>query len=248
MQVWIYALISVIVTSLISLIGVFTLSLKKERLESISLMLVSFAAGALFGDAFIHLLPETFEKLGNNLFTPLYIVLGILVFFILEKFLRWRHCHLSPSHEHLHPLAIMNLIGDTVHNFIDGLLISATYMVSMPVGLATTLAIIFHEIPQEIGDFGVLIHAGLSVKKALLFNFFSAIMAVLGTMIAFLIGHHVEGFAITLLPIAAGGFIYIAGSDLIPELKSECELDESLKQFALLVLGISIMLLLVLLE
>lgn len=248
MSAWLYTIISVFIISLISLIGVLTLSLKKERLKKISLSLVSFAAGALFGDALLHLLPEAFEKMGTESRTSLYVLAGVLIFFILEKFLRWRHCHLPTSVEHLHPLAAMNLVGDTVHNFIDGLLIGATYMVSSPVGIATTLAIIFHEIPQEIGDFGVLIHAGLSVRKALVFNFFSAVIAILGAFVSLLIGSKIEGFAVSLLPIAAGGFIYIAGADLIPELKHECEFGESLRQLVLIVLGIAIMALLVLVE
>ena len=244
MLVWIYTIISVFIVSLTSFVGVFTLSIKKEKIKQASILLVSFAAGALFGDAFIHLLPKAFEELGVGLKPSLYILLGILLFFILEKFLHWRHCHLPPSKKHLHPLVTMNLVGDALHNFIDGLLIGATYMVSVPVGMATTLAIIFHEIPQEIGDFGVLIHGGLSVKKALFFNFFSALIAILGAIISLFIGPHVEGYAISLLPITAGGFIYIAGSDLIPELKHECEARPSLLQFLLIVFGIVIMALL----
>lgn len=246
MLVWIYTIISVLIVSLVSLIGILTLSIKKERIRKASTLLVSFAAGALFGDAFIHLLPEAFAELGLKLTTSLYIILGILLFFILEKFLHWRHCHIPLSKNHVHPLATMNLVGDAIHNFIDGLLIGATYMVSVPVGMATTLAIILHEIPQEIGDFGVLIHAGFSIKKALFFNFFSALIAVFGATVSLLSGPHIEDYAISLLPIAAGGFIYIAGSDLIPELKHECEALSSLWQFLLIILGVSIMALLAL--
>jgi len=222
--------------------------MKKERVKKISIFLVSFAAGALFVDAFFHLLPEAFTELGLGLTTSLYIILGILFFFILEKFLHWRHCHLLPSREHVHPLATMNLVGDAFHNFIDGLLIGATYMVSIPLGISTTLAIILHEIPQEIGDFGVLIHAGFPISRALLFNLFSAISAVLGAIISLYIGPHVEGYAIFFLPITAGGFIYIAGSDLIPELKHEYGAISSFLQFILIILGISIMTLLALVE
>ena len=246
--VWLYAIASVLVVSLISLIGVLTLSMKKEKIKGISVLLVSFAAGALFGDAFIHLLPEAYEELGAGLNTSLLVVFGLLVFFVLEKFLRWRHCHIPASKNHLHPLATMNLVGDAVHNFIDGLLIGATYMVSFPIGLATTLAIVFHEIPQEIGDFGVLIHAGMSIKKALLFNFLSAIIAVLGAVVSLLIGTQAEAFAISLLPIAAGGFVYIAGSDLIPELKRDCEAITSLQQLLAIIFGLTTMALLVFVE
>jgi zinc and cadmium transporter len=243
-----YSLASTLMVSLISLIGVFTLSMKKGNIKKVSIFLVSFAAGALFGDAFIHLLPESFEETSGSHAVSSLVLLGILLFFVLEKFLHWRHCHLPTSKKHVHPLATINLVGDAVHNFIDGLLIGASYMVSLPVGLATSLAIIFHEIPQEIGDFGVLIHAGFSVRRALLFNFLSAIVAILGAVTSLIVGPNIEGYTVSLLPIAAGGFIYIAGSDLIPELKRECEVGPSIRQFLLVITGMGIMALLLFLE
>jgi len=240
---WLYAIVSVILVSIISLIGVLTLLMKKSSLKKITLILVSFAVGGLFGDACIHLLPEAFEKLGNS--TSLYIIFGIMLFFILEKFLRWRHCHISDEN-HIHPLASLNLVGDAIHNFVDGLLIGASYVVNIQIGIATTLAIILHEIPQEIGDFGVLIHSGLKTKRALFLNFLSAISAIVGTIIALII--NIEWFAIVLLPIAAGGFIYIAGSDLIPELQHDIKFKTSLIQFISILLGIGIMSLLLLVD
>lgn len=248
MKVWFATFVSVLLVSLVSFSGVLTLSLKKKKIKQISIFLVSFAAGALLGDAFIHLIPEAFEKMGVELKTSFFILLGILLFFVLEKFLHWRHCHLPTTKEHPHPLATMNLFGDALHNFIDGLLIGATYMISFPLGAATTLAIIFHEIPQEIGDFGVLIHAGFSIRKALLFNFFSAIIAVLGAVVSLVVGPHIESYALSLLPITAGGFIYIAGSDLIPELKHEHQFKSSLWQFLLIILGMTVVAGLALLE
>ena len=248
MKVWIYTLVSVALVSAISLIGVFSLSLNQERLKKILLFLVSFAVGALFGDAFMHLLPESFEKLGFNLATSLFIVGGILFFFVLEKFVRWRHCHIPTSEMHPHPVVTMNLIGDGVHNLIDGMLIGASYCVSIPIGIATTLAVVLHEIPQEIGDFGVLVHGGLSVKKALAFNFLSAVTAILGALISLVIGPHLADYSLSLLPITAGGFIYIAGSDLIPELQHEVKLSNSILQFSSIILGVGVMALLVLLE
>ena len=227
--------------------GIFFLTLKGTKLQRILLFLVSFAVGALFGDAFIHLLPETFKRVGTNLTASLLIVSGILIFFILEKFVRWRHCHIPTSSGHPHPMVFMNLIGDGAHNFIDGLLIGASYSVSMQIGIATTLAVLFHEIPQEIGDFGVLVHGGLSVKKALTFNFLSALTALLGALISLIIGPRVAVYSTFLLPVTAGGFIYIAGSDLIPELHG-CEPGiDSFWQFICLVLGVGIMALLLLL-
>lgn len=229
------------------MVGVFTLSLKPERLAKITLFLVSFAVGGLFGDALIHLLPEAFEELGANLAVSLYVILGVLVFFVLEKFLRWRHCHIPTSEEHMHPLVTINLVGDTVHNLIDGMLVGSSYLVSIPIGITTTLAVILHEIPQEVGDFGVLIHAGLSVKRALVFNLLSATTAILGAILAVIMGQEVQGFSLLLLPVTAGGFLYIAGSDLIPELHHEVDVKTSLLQLVLILLGVGIMALLLVL-
>lgn len=248
MELWIYTIGSVVLVSALSFIGILSLLLDRERLNKMLLFLVSFAIGGLFGDAFIHLLPESFEKLGTNLFTSLFIVLGILLFFVLEKFIRWRHCHIPTSEDHPHPLVTMNLIGDGVHNFIDGLLIGASYIVSIPIGITTTIAIILHEIPQEIGDFGVLVHGGISIKKALFFNFMSASFAVLGAIISLVIGTHIEGYTAALLPITAGCFLYIAGSDLIPELHHEVRASRSLWQLISIIMGVGIMALLALVE
>lgn len=248
MSVWTYTLISVFVVSLISLIGVFFLSLNEPRLRKILLFLVSLAVGGLFGDAIIHLIPESFEQLTGKLTAPILLISGILLFFIVEKVIRWRHCHIPTSEQHIHPVVTLNIIGDGVHNLIDGMLIGASYMVSVPIGITTTLAVVLHEIPQEIGDFGVLIHGGLSVKRAILFNFASALTAILGALIILLVGPHVEDISLYMLPITAGGFIYIAAADLIPELHTECGLSISLRQFVFIVLGIGLMALLILIE
>ncbi|MFC1727171.1 ZIP family metal transporter [Patescibacteria group bacterium] len=248
MSPWHYSLISVLIVSLLSFIGVLFLAFKLEKLRKILLFLVSFAAGGLLGDAFIHLLPETIEKVGFNLQVSLSVLSGLLLFFVMEKFIRWRHCHEPTCDEHPHPVAMMNLIGDGFHNFMDGLLIAASFCVSFSLGLATTLAIVLHEIPQEIGDFGVLIHAGFSKAKAILFNFLTALTAILGVLVALALNNQIEGFTQILLPFTAGGFIYIAGSDLIPELKKETEIKKSAFQLLGLVLGIGVMLALTVLE
>ncbi|MDP2927006.1 MAG: ZIP family metal transporter [bacterium] len=240
-MIWIYSLVSVAIISLISLIGVFALALKEEKIKKISLFLVSFAVGGLFGDALIHLLPESFEKLGLNLGTSLLVIFGILLFFVLEKFLRWQHCHEIDCQEHVRSFAAMSLIGDAIHNLIDGMLVAASFMVSLPVGLATTLAVIFHEIPQELGNFGILIHSGLTAKKALLFNFLTALTAILGAVITLAVGSRLEGFSLILLPITAGGFLYLAGSDLLPQLHQESKPSTSLWQMLLMLLGVGIM-------
>jgi zinc and cadmium transporter len=247
-MVWACPLISVIFVSLLSFVGVFFLAFKKEKLQKILLFLVSFAAGGLLGDAFLHLLPEAAEETGLTIEVSLAVLVGLLTFFILEKFIAWRHCHIPTSKEHPHPVALMNLIGDGLHNFTDGLVIGASFMISFPLGIATSLAVIFHEIPQEIGDFGVLIHGGFSREKALIFNFLSALTAVAGVIFILLIGPKFMDLVSLLVPFTAGGFIYIAGSDLIPELHKETDLKKSAFQLLGLLLGIGVMLLLLLIE
>ena len=240
-SIWAYSIISVLLVSFISLIGALTLLFKKINLKNILLFLVSFAAGALLGDSFIHLLPEAVEESGFTLELSIYLLLGILIFFILEKFIHWRHCHLPTTNEHPHPLAFMNLIGDGLHNFFDGMIIAGSYIASIPLGIATTIAVILHEIPQEIGDFGILLHGGFTKKKALAFNFLSAILALIGAVLVLIIGNSVEKFSIFLVPFTAGGFIYIAGSDLIPELHKETKPIISFMQLIALILGILVM-------
>jgi len=245
-MLWLYALASVILISLVSFMGLFTISIRLQTLKKVVLYLVSFSVGGLLGDAFIHLLPESLEISGANL--SLYILTGIIVSFMVEKFIHWRHCHVPTSKEHPHPFALMNLVGDSVHNFIDGLIIGASYIASIPVGIATTVAVIFHEIPQEIGDFGVLIHGGFSRKRALTMNFVTALTAVAGTVVALVAGAFVEGLQGFLMPFAIGSFIYIAGSDLIPELHRETSPKKSLLQLAAIALGIAMMYLRLFLE
>ncbi len=239
-MIWFYSLISVVVVSLISLLGVFTLSVGEERLKKILLYLVSFAAGAMLGDVFIHIVPELVEEYSWDLKISLFFLLGIILFFILEKFIHWRHCHLPDCENHPHALAFMNLIGDVLHNLLDGMMIAGSFLVSVPLGLATTMAVALHEIPQEIGDFGVLLHSGFSRRRALGFNLLSASSAIIGAVLTLSLGH-LENLTMFILPLTAGGFIYIAGSDLIPELHKESALRQSLKQLIFLILGILVM-------
>jgi len=248
MNPWIYSIISVFLVSLLSFTGVLFLAIKEKKLKKILLFLVSFAAGGLLGDAFIHLLPEAIEESGLNLEISLAILVGFLVFFALEKFISWRHCHIPTSKDHPHPLAFMNLVGDGLHNFIDGMIIAASFLASTQLGAATALAVIFHEIPQEIGDFGVLLHGGFSKTKALVFNFASALMSVVGAILILVLGARFTGLNQLLIPFTTGGFIYIAGSDLIPELHKETNLPKSTFQLLGILLGIGIMLGLTLLE
>lgn len=247
-NIWAYSLVSVFIVSLMSFIGVLTLSIKSENLKKILLYLVSFSAGALFGDAFIHLLPEIVEETGFGINISLYLMFGIGTSFIIEKFVQWRHCHIPNSKGHAHPFAMMNLFGDAVHNFIDGVIIGASYLVSIPVGIATTIAVVLHELPQEMGDFGILLYGGFSKAKALLFNFITALTAIFGAVVSLLISSYVENITAFLIPFAAGTFIYIAGSDLIPELHKEVSPKKSALQLVAIILGVLVMLSLLLLE
>lgn len=243
-----YILASVFIISLISLIGIITLSIKTHLLRKYLTYMVSFSAGAMFGDAFIHLLPEVVNEFGFTVHISLYILAGILFAFLIEKVIHWRHCHHPTTKEHVHPFAWMNIVGDCVHNFIDGLIIGASYLASIPAGIATTLAVALHEIPQEIGDFGILLHGGFSKGKALLINFLTAATAFLGAIAAILVGTRIENATVFLLPFAAGTFIYIAGADLIPEMHKEVKISHSIAQTAVFVLGIVVMAALLLLE
>lgn len=247
-NIWAYTLISVIFISLVSLVGVFTLSIDKKKLYRFLIYLVSLSAGTLLGDAFIHLIPEAYESVENSAQVSILILAGILVFFILEKIIHWRHCHHEPCSDHPHPFSYVILAGDTVHNFIDGLIIGASYLVSIPLGIATTIAVFFHEIPQEVGDFGSLVYGGFSVKKAIVFNFLTATTAILGAIIILLIDVDIAILNSYLIPFAAGGFIYIAGTDLIPELHKHNEWNKGLLQVICFMSGIGLMIALLFLE
>ena len=244
-SVWLYTVASVLLVSGIALIGILALSIKEALLKKMLIFFVSFSAGALLGGAFIHLLPEIVEEVGFELHISLYILMGILVFFALEKLIYWRHCHILTSDEHVHTFTYMNLVGDGVHNFIDGMIIAGSYMVNISLGVSTTIAVILHEVPQEIGDFSVLIYGGFTKTKALMFNLLSALTAVVGAVLMLLIGSYISHLPEFLIPFTAGGFIYIAGTDLIPELKKETKALVSVGQMIALILGIGIMLLLV---
>jgi len=235
-------LVATFIISLISLVGILTLMLKKEWLPKIMLILVALSSGALLGGAFLHLLPEAIEELGAGVDVFLYLLLGFCLFFILEQFLHWRHDH-GAGHSNIRPFSYLILISDGVHNFIDGLVIAASFLVSFPAGVATTLAVGLHEIPQELGDFGVLIHGGMSRQKALVFNFASALTAVLGGFLGYFTSLYTQFSVVYLLPFAAGHFIYIAAADLIPEIKHRENLAKSLLHFAAFLGGIAIMLL-----
>ena len=240
---WTYALLSVLVVSAISLIGIAAISLSDRVVKRTIFISVSLAAGAMFGDAFIHILPEAFADPMRRLWTSTYVLTGILAFFVLEKFLRWRHAHEfeNDSVRAIEPVGYLSLFADATHNLIDGMLVGAAYTLSIPVGLATTIAIILHEIPQELGDFAVLVHAGFSRGRALVFNLLSGLLAIVGTIVSLAASQYVMSFSEFMLPFTAGGFIYIAGSDLLPELQKERKPWRSGLQLMALVSGVGLM-------
>lgn len=229
---------SIFLVSIISFIGLLTLILKEKFLEKSLLILVALSAGALIGGAFLHLIPEAIEQFSTS-YIFLYVLMGFSLFFFTEKILHWRHCHEKKCE--VHTFAYMNLFGDAVHNFIDGLIIASSFIIEMRLGIVTTLAVALHEIPQEIGDFGVLVYSGLKKNKALFLNFLSALTAIVGGLVGYSFSIYAKSFAMFLLPFAAGGFIYIAASDLIPEIKKETSLKKSLLNFIIFIFGIFIM-------
>ncbi len=241
-DIWINTIISTLLVCIASFAGVLFLAFKMQLLQKIVFVLVSFAVGALFGNAFFMLIPEAQELLPNNLLTGLMIVGGIMLLFVLEKLIHWHHNHNIEQFKNEAPLGYISLFTDGLHNFIDGILIASAWMVSPEIGLATTLAVIAHEIPQEISDFGILIYAGFSRKKALIFNFLSACTAILGAVGTLWLGALFNNISAYILPLAAGGFIYLAGSDLIPELHREKSAGKNTLQLLVIIIGLALML------
>lgn len=233
-----YILLATFIVSLISFVGVICLALKENILNKILLVLIGLSAGALMGGAFLHLLPEAVEKsIGLNVY--LFVLIGFILFFLIEKVLHWRHCHKGECD--VHTFQYMNLVGDSIHNFIDGMIMAASFVVSVPLGITTTIAISTHEIPQEIGDFGVLLYGGFSKKKAIMLNFTIALTAVLGGIVGFFVSSFVEDIVLFILPFAAGGFIYIAATDLVPEIRKELDMKKYMATLLVFICGILIM-------
>ena len=247
-----YIIITTFAIALIAFIGIFTLSLKDKVLNKILLFLVSLSAGALMGGAFLHLLPESIEKAMHEIGEHgheghieipteifIYVLVGFVLFFLIEKVLHWRHCHKGKCD--VHTFHYMNLVGDSIHNFIDGLIMAASFSISTTLGFTTSLAIAAHEIPQEIGDFGVLVYGGFDKKKALILNFCVALTIVFGGIVGYFISKNIDQASIFLLPFAAGGFLYIAATDLVPEIRKEENIKKSIATIVVFICGILIM-------
>ncbi|MBU0980644.1 MAG: ZIP family metal transporter [Nanoarchaeota archaeon] len=245
-----YTIVSVIVVSLIALVGAVPLLFKKKTSEGFLVILLSISVGSLLGSVFIHFLPEAFEH-GHSIEVALYVLLGFIIFFILEKFIHWHHgkkCEKGDcGHGHAYHLAPINLLGDGIHNFMDGMVIAGAYIVSIPLGIAATISVIFHELPQEIADFGVLLYSGLSKTRALLLNFASALTAILGAIIGLILAGQTQDFTHFIIPFAAGNFIYIASSNLVPQLHRHCKFWPSVLHIVAIIAGIGIMLVIALL-
>ncbi len=237
MDVLYWIIFATLVNGLVAFTGALTLWLKPQTVNKLVLFLVAFSAGALLGGAFFHLIPEALEGVGVD-FTFYLTITGFCVFFVLERFLHWHHCH--EGNCEVHPVSYLILVGDGLHNFIDGLVIAASFFVSIQFGIITTALVIGHEIPQELGDFGVLLYGGMNRTKALIYNFLSQLLCVVGGVIGFFLAASFD--VAPLLPFAAGGFLYIATSDLVPELHKEKDSKKAIKHFVVFLLGLGFML------
>lgn len=239
MQELLQIIIAIILVSLISLLGIVFL-LTKRKLSGILTFIVAFAAGTMLSTSFFHLIPESYEMI--NTLWP--VLAGIILFFIIESIIHWHHSHELKCKEcenHINPMAYLNLIGDGIHNFLDGLILAASFLVDFKTGIIVTASIVIHEIPQEIGDFAILLHSGLSKTKALLLNFASAIVAILGGIVGYFFFTNLSSTIPYIIGIAAGGFIYIAGVDIFPELHQEKNRIKRIIQTIALIVGILIM-------
>ena len=237
-----WIMLATLIVSAIALIGIITIGINNKFLSQIVIFLVSLSAGGLLGGGFLHLLPEAVEAV-EELTIYLCVILGFVLFFLIEKILVIRHCH-NVEEEHVcefHAFKWMNLMGDGIHNFIDGLIIAASFLTSIPIGFTTTIAVIFHEIPQEIGDYGVLVYGGFSRKKALYLNFLTALFAVMGGVVGYFMVSAIFPIAPFLLAFAAGGFFYIAAADLIPELNKEYSIKKTTGIILIFLGGIALM-------
>jgi len=233
------SLIAVILVSATSFVGALGLVLEDKLLNKLLISLVAFSAGSMIGAAFFHMLPEVLISQGAET-TFVYLLFGFCLFFVLERILRWRHCHKEACETHQH-LGWINIVGDGTHNFIDGLTIFASFLVGPALGIPVTISIIMHEIPHEMGVFGVLVYSGFSKIKAVIYNFLTGLVAVAGVIVGWLFFAQSQSLSQFVLPFAAGGFIYIAASDLIPELHKEKNLGKAVSTFVIFVAALIFM-------
>lgn len=236
------AILASAISSILGLTGGFILLWKDQQVKKFAHFFISFAAGAMLGAAFFDLLVESNDKFPNQLPTTFaWLMVGFFLFFIIERILFWHHhshsedVHIDANQKPIIPLII---IGDAIHNFIDGTVIAGTFLVSPALGVATAIAVFFHEIPQEIGDFSIMIHSGMRRKSVALWNVLGALVSPLGTVVTLLVAERIHGLELPLVGMAAGNFIYIAAADLIPEIHREKKLLMSIIQLGLMLAGL----------
>ncbi|MEI7960811.1 MAG: ZIP family metal transporter [archaeon] len=238
---------SLFIISLTSFVGLLAFGLKQKTLNKYIDLLVGFAAGALLGDAFIHLLPQL-AATGISIQISFSILIGILVFFALEKIVHWHHCHRVEHKEVCTDLPYMSLAGDILHNAIDGVIVAGAFLANPIVGFSTALAVFLHELPHEGGNYSILIKGGFSRKKALLLNFITALASFIGAIITLLLSSLISGILPFVIAFSMGSFLYIAGTDLLPELHKRFAPKQAVLEFLFIVLGVIIMAALLLLE
>lgn len=239
MPLWAWILAATFAMSLIAWVGLLAMALNEPLLEKLLLPLVAFAAGSLLGGALLHLLPEAVERTGSGISSFVWVLIGFSIFLLLEQFIQWHHCHKVPS-QHKKPVTYLILLADAVHNFIGGLAIGGSFLAGIRTGIITWIAAAAHEVPQELGDFGILVHGGWSKRRALVYNFVSAFTVVAGGMTAYGLSTRLD--TTFLLPFAAGNFIYIACSGLIPEIKETASLTKAVLRFGAFLLGLLVLL------
>ena len=215
------------------------LLLNNKWLERISSYLLYLAGGTLLGSALLGLIPEATESMCIH-DVAMWVLGGIILFFILEKIILWRTCRDENCARQNHAAAPMIIIGDAIHNAIDGVVIAASFLTSVELGIFVTFSVLLHEIPQELGDFGILIKSGYSRKKALLYNMLSGSSAIVSGVLAYFLLDYVEHFIPYTIAIAAASFLYVALADLIPEMHKESKAKESVIQIVLILVGITI--------
>jgi len=266
----------IIIIGSFSLLGLFMISIKEKTLDRFLFVLVAFATGTILATALFDLIPESIHHLEelnaggagiseSVLFS--FIIIGFVIFFVIERFIYWFHGHAHEKEDQLvcyetitegtgdvlerggkiKNFALLNLIGDALHNFLDGIIIMVAFLNGISTGFIITLAVLFHELPQEIGDFGILVYGGFSKRKALLFNFASAMVALLGGLLAYLLSGVVSLFNLFFLAFSGGGFLYIASTELMPELIKEKNLRKSIIQALIFLVGLVLIISLVIL-
>ena len=239
MNAFLWIVGSGILMSAIALIGAVTLVLKEQTLQRIILPLVAFSAGSLLGGAFFHMIPAAVERVGPHPSLFLWVLVGFTVFFALEQFLHWHHCHRPDAECRKMPLTYLILLGDGLHNWMGGLSVAATFVMDIRLGIATWLAAAAHEVPQELGDFAVLLHGGWTKGKALLFNVLSALTFLVGGLMAYTVSSQIDIWF--LVPFAAGNFLYIGASDLVPEVNKHRDAVGNVVHFLAFSAGVALL-------